>query len=595
MIRSREEVVRVDLTAESVERVSIPDGWLRQFVGGKGVGARLLYDAVDPGTDPLGPGNAFCVLVGPLTGLLPGDDRYAVVTKSPLTGGFLDSYAGGSFAGALAGALPTVMGLWVVGRASDPVRLVVADGSVAIERASTWGADVEAVADAHPDAAVACVGPAGESLVASATVAADGGDHQAGRGGAGAVMGSKRLKAIVARGDPPTGLPALRERDAARFADSATGRWLAAGGTVETVDFADETGILPTRGWQEGTFAGVDAPDGIGIDAVRSVATGRENDPDGPTPGDFRVPTDDGDDGDGETTPRGGATAVLGAGLGIDDGRAVARLARRCDRLGLDLIDGGNAVAWAIRAAGAGHVDRDLSFGDPDAAAALLGEIATRGTPLGDALADGIDAAARRYGGDDLVPTVKSMALPGYDPRGAESMALAYATSDRGACHRRALPAEEEAFASWDVDRTVATVIAEQDRSAARWCLIADDFVGDVLDGLGTEWLAAAGVDVAGDPRTVGERVWTLTRLFNVREGTSRGDDALPDTLRRPLGSGPNEGRAVDPERFERLLDAYYAERGWGPDGRPTRATVERVGLGDVVDDATPLGGDRAN
>jgi aldehyde:ferredoxin oxidoreductase len=188
------------------------------------------------------------------------------------------------------------------------------------------------------------------------------------------------------------------------------------------------------------------------------------------------------------------------------------------------------------------------------------------------------------------------MALPGYDPRGAESMALAYATSDRGACHRRARPVEREAFdGPWDPERAAAAVAAEQTRRSALWCLVADDFVGDALADadLGASLLSAAGVETAGDLATVGERVWTLTRLFNVREGRSRADDSLPATLETPLDAGPNAGRAVDRDRFEAALDAYYRRRGWSPDGRPTRATVDRLGLGDAVDGETPVGDER--
>ncbi|MFP4148739.1 MAG: aldehyde ferredoxin oxidoreductase C-terminal domain-containing protein, partial [Nitriliruptoraceae bacterium] len=190
----------------------------------------------------------------------------------------------------------------------------------------------------------------------------------------------------------------------------------------------------------------------------------------------------------------------------------------------------------------------------------------------------------------DLVPTVKAMELPAYDPRAARSMALAYATSDRGGCHRRARPVEREAFGEgWRPERAAAAVVDEQDQRSVLWSLIVDDFVGDVFEDLGAEWLDAVGLETEGGLRTVGERIWTLTRLFNVREGISRADDELPPTLREPLDSGPNAGQAVDRERFEAMLDAYYRRRGWGADGRPARPTVERLGLAGAVDGETPL------
>jgi len=573
-----DRILEVDLSTGSVESRPVPEAWRRRYVGGKGLGARYLYDRVPPDADPLGPDNALLFALGPLSGYLPGESRCAVVTKSPLTGGFLDAYAGGSFPDALAGALDANLALAITGVADDPVRVVVADGTARIEPAETWGQTVPAAAETF-DAPTACIGPAGERRVAYATVASDGGEHHAGRGGAGAVLGAKRVKAVVARGDPPSGLASLRETYAERFREAATGRWLAASGTVESVDFANEVGALSTRGWADGQFEDADA---VGIAAVAELAAARDR---AETGAEYRVETDE-----GEYVPRGATAMTLGAGLGIDAFDDVARLGETCDRLGLDLIDAGSAVAWAVRAGEAGLVDCSLSFGDPEGARDLLADIAARETLLADVLADGIDAAAARYGGGDLIPTVKGMALPGYDPRGAPSMALAYATSDRGGCHRRARPIEREAFDEpWAPARAAEAERREQDRRSALWCLVVDDFVGEVFDDLGAAWLDAVGLDTAGDLATVGERVWTLTRLFNVREGVDRRDDALPATLEDSLDSGPNAGQAVDAERFEATLDEYYRRREWGPDGRPSRALVDRLGLTSAVDETTPL------
>jgi len=574
--RLPDRLFRVDLSAGRVDSEPVPAPWRRRYLGGKGLGARYLYEALDPGVDPLGPDNVLLFALGPLTGLLPGEQRYAAVTKSPLTGTFLDSYAGGEFPATLAGALGDHLGVLVTGRADDPVRLVVEGGDARIEPAETWGADAVETARAFPDAAVACVGPAGEHRVSYATIASDEADHHAGRGGAGAVMGAKRLKAVVARGDPPTpdgAVAALRERAERRHAAGDTGRWLAASGTLETVEFADETGVLAARGWRERGFAGADE---VGVEAAREAAAGRERE--GPLPGGFRVETDE-----GETVPRGATGMSLGAGLGIDDFDAVAALGQRCNRLGLDLIGAGNAVSLAIRAADAGELDRGLSFGDAEGARALLGEIATRESALGAALADGVEAAAERLGVDRLVPAVKALSLPAYDPRGAPSMALAYATSDRGGCHRRARPVEREVFdGAWRPERAAAAVASAQNARSVRWSLVADDFVGESL-GV-RAWLDAAGVD-HDDPGRVGERVWNLVRLFNAREGLDRGDDALPPALAGPDG--------LSTDRFGAMLDAYYARRGWGPDGRPTLETLDRLGLASVRDSATPVGAPR--
>jgi len=531
-VANRDRMLHVDLSSASVESCPVPEAWRRQFVGGKGLGARYLYDKLDAGTDPLGPENILLFMLGPVSGLLPGETRYAAVTKSPLTGGFLDSYAGGTFPDTLAGALQDHTGILVTGRASEPVKLVVEADGATVEPADTWGRDTAETDAAFPEAAVACIGPAGEQGVAFATIASDGGEHHAGRGGAGTVMGAKRLKAVVVRGEPPTDLAELREQYAKRYREGDTGQWLNASGTVETVDFANAIGALSTRGWEDGQFEGADS---VGIEAVQELAAGREYD-DADSPGGFRVQTED-----GETVPRGATAMSLGAGLGIDDFDAVATLGETCNRLGLDLISAGSAVAWAIKAGDAGLLAESLDYGSPDDARALLEEIVARESTLGDALADGVDAASARLGGDDLLPTVKAMELPAYDPRGARSMALAYATSDRGACHRRALPIEREGFdGNWGPERAAAAVIREQDQRSVLWCLVVDDFVGDAFDDLGAEWLDAVGLDTDGDLATVGERVWTLTRLFNVREGISRADDELPAKLQEPLSTTGN-------------------------------------------------------
>jgi aldehyde:ferredoxin oxidoreductase len=571
-----DRLLRVDLSAGTVESEPVPGGWRRNYLGGKGLGARYLYEELDPGTDPLSPENRLLFLLGPLSGALP-DGRYAAVTKSPLTGTFLDSYSGGRFPGALRGSLGPHLGLLVQGRAEEPVRLVVSGGTARIESAEDWGADAAETCEAH-DGVVACIGPAGENRVSYATIASDRVEHHAGRGGAGAVMGAKRLKAVVAEDDPPefgARLAALRERDTEAFRESDTGRWLAASGTLETVDFADETGVLAARGWRE---RGFDGTEGVGIEAAREAASGRETGGDGDLPGDFRVETPA-----GETVPRGATAMTLGAGLGLEAFDAVAELGERCNRLGVDLISAGNAVAWAIRAAEVGVIDRDIEFADPEGARELLAEIAARSTSLGDALADGVSVAADRLGGSDLVPTVKGMALPSYDPRGAASMALAYATSDRGACHRRARPVEREVFEEWGPAETAAAVVEAQDTRSVRWSLVADDFAGEVLDGSGAEWLDALGHPHDADLRRTGERIWNLVRLFNVREGFDRSDDTLP------AGLEPDEGDALDPGAFEASLERYYAARGWGADGRPSRERLAALDLLATVDDDTPV------
>lgn len=593
-VQQREHILIADLTKEIVRREKVPKRWRRRYLGGKGLGARYLYDRLDSDVDPLDEQNILGLMLGPLSGYLPGESRYAVVTKSPLTGTFLDSYSGGSFPNRLAGALEDCVGVLVVGRAARPVQLEIQDGSGRVVPTEHWGEDTVETASAFPRGTVACVGPAGERGVTYATIASDGGEHHAGRGGAGTVMGNKRLKAIIARSEPPEPSPelrALQERYRERYSEHDTGKWQNAGATFESVDFANEIGALATEGWQRSRFEQIE---GIGIEAATETAQGRES---GPVPGDFRFETETGD-----VVLRGAAPMTLGAGLGIDTLDGVATLGETCDRLGVDVIDAGNTVAWAIRATEAGLIDLPVSFGDVAGANRLIEAIATgenRGCDVSEelrnALAGGVDSASERFGGESFIPTVKSMALPSYDPRASPGMALAYATSDRGGCHRRARPIEIETAAGpdWTMADRVETVVGEQTIRSVLWSLVIDDFVGETLwNDLGREWLAAVDRPYTTEELTrIGERVWTLIRLFNVREGFDRSTDRLPESMLASVDE-TEETSKLTYRGFEEMLDAYYSARGWALDGVPTRQTLERLSLLDVVDAQTPVAND---
>ena len=565
-----EAVLRVDLTERAVTAEDIPEPWRRSFIGGKGLGVRYLFEMLNPDIDPLGSANVLCLFRGPFSGYLPGETRFAAITKSPLTGIFVDSYSGGSFADAFVDALGAHVGIIIEGVADEPVTVHLEGGEVEIdETPALWGSDVREL-DASLDGAVAGIGPAGESLVRFATIATDGGDHHAGRGGTGAVMGSKRLKAIVARGEPSANpeLEAIRARYEERFHDHPEGRAHRASGTLETVDAADELGVLPTMGWRAGRFDGADA---IGIDAIQSRADGREASG-SEVEGDFQV---------GDVVPRGGLGIALGANLGIGDLDEVMHLARLCDTLGMDFIETGNAVAWAMLASEEGVIDRTVRFDAVEDASQLIEEIATRSSRLGELLAAGIDRAASRLGGANLVPTVKSMSAASYDPRRAPSMALAFATSDRGACHRRSHPVFAEVTGTnWDDNDRITAVINEQNRSSLLWSYIVDDVTAPAFEAdLGIEYFDAIGVDItSGELERIGERVWTLTRLFNIREGVTRDDDNLPKVFTQPIDTGGDHA-TIDRLAFARLLSHYYERRGWTQEGVPTASLCESLGL----------------
>lgn len=575
-------LLTVDLSTQTIDDEAVPDTWIHDFIGGKGIGARYLYDAVGPGVDPLSAENVLLFLIGPLSGYLPGDARFCAITKSPLTGLFLDSYAGGTFVPSFRTTYPSYLGIVIEGGTRNCCILDLRDNEpTLLETPSLVDAPIDAVDAEYPDASVVAVGPAGEAGVPFASIGVDGGAHHAGRGGAGAVMGTKGLKAILLdqtdQIDPPTTeLQSLKSSLETDITESPYGDSYRTSGTMETIDIANELSILPTRGWQRRVF---DQTAAIGVDAVRAGANGRER-PDDPLPGDFRIGTDP-----METVLRGGTPIALGSTLGIGEFDAVAELGAACDRLGLDVISAGNAISLAIIASNQGRIDRELTFGEQGPLLELVDEIAHQSTPLGRILAGGVERAAMELELDDLIPTVKAMAVPSFDPRGAPALALAYATSDRGACHRRAVPITAELYTSrWTPTQTAKLTVAEQDRRALLWSLIVDDVMIPGLGDIGVEWLEAIGLTYSPDELSrVGQRTWTMTRLFNAREGVTKPDDSVPALF-------TTSDSRLDAATFDRMRRRYYEWREWDRNGIPSRRLVDRLDLLSIVDDATPLG-----
>lgn len=592
-------LLRVDLSAGSVSTEEVPQGYRDRFVSGKGLGAALLLDELPAGTDPLAPANKLLFMFGPLTGHAPGTSRYGVVTKSPLTGTFVDSYSGGHFPATFRFAMPAYLGVLFEGQADEPVSLVVDDDGPRLEAASElWGShDARETAEAFPDrdTKVAAIGPAGENRVRFATISSDEASHHAGRGGVGAVMGSKRLKAVVATGTPfdDTALQDLRIEHMQRLANSDETSWARNGGTQLIVDWSQEVGALPSHNWTRGRIPDVDA---LNIDAFEAghqrpdscyscpIACGHvtdfsETDVDGAFP-----------DASVAWGPEYETVGMMGANTDITDVTGVTELADRADRLGMDTISLGNVISFTMECVEAGLVDYDIGWGDAEAAAGLIEDIAYR-EGVGDLLAEGTRRAAEAL--DDEVAReaaveVKGMELPAYDPRASYSMALAYATADRGGCHQRAFPIGSDAFGGdrdpFDTAGHAEVVIDEQDENALSYSMVACDFTEYDYDRV-AEWLGELGYDLDVESlEAVGERAWTLTRLFNLREGFDRSDDELPTRLTRPLESGgPADGNRVSEADFEAMLDEYYERRGWTADGVPTTETLERLEVTDFV------------
>ncbi len=595
------KLLRVNLTERTVETEEVSSALRDRFVSGKGLGAALLLEELEPGVDPLSPENQLYFLFGPLTGYAPGTSRYAAVTKSPLTGTFVDSYSGGHFPAMVRYALPEYLGIAVEGRADEPVTLRITDEEVTIDDASDlWGLDTKATARhfSGRKTKTACIGPAGENEVKFATITSDEGTHHAGRGGVGAVMGSKKLKAVVATGTSPPTAPdvgELKVEHTQRLGTSDEVSWARNGGTQLIVDWAQEVGTLPSHNWSKGTIPDVDE---LNIDAFSAGHVGTDSC--------FGCPVACGHVVDFEDSGTEGAfpgasvdwgpeyetIGMMGANTDITDVTAVTELANLADTLGMDTISLGNVLSWLMEVTEAGLVDSGLEWGDADSAARVIERIAHR-EGIGHGLAEGVAGAAERLcdghpDAREAAVEVKGMELPAYEPRASYGMALAYATADRGGCHQRAWPIGTDAFGGerdpFDVEGHAAVVVDEQDENALTFSMVACDFTAYDYDRAG-EWLNALGYDLdREDLETIGERAWNATRLFNLREGVGREDDAMPERFTRPLeAGGPADGNAISEAQFETMLDEYYELRGWTEEGVPTSETVERLDLEDLV------------
>lgn len=596
-----------DLTRSEAWSVPLPQ-WLRDgFVGGKGFGARLLWDLVPAGTDPLGPENVIMFLTGPLTATAAPSMRACVVTKSPLTGIYLDSFFGGRFGPEIKYA--GYDGLIVTGRAARPTILTIRDDEVVFHPAgSIWGTDaltanarVKQELDASESRAVT-IGQAGENQVRFALISCEY-NRQAGRGGAGAVMGSKNLKAIAVTGSrvvkvhDPAAFRAACRQASADIADSAACAALTDSGTSNAVPWSNSVGTLPFRNHAEQIYAKADrlGDEGqkkhlflgkaachgcpIRCSQMGAVRTGKH----------AHLITD---------IVEYESAALMGSNLDIHDVRAVAHLVKLCDSYGLDSMSTGGVIAFAFEAAEknliAAPEDVQLAFGSVDGAAYLIRVIARQEDELGRLLGLGVKQAAARLGqgSEAYALHVKGLEIPGWSPRGTPGMGLAYMTADRGACHQRgfmvAYEVGGEKFNGRSVDTYGLAQKAEilkdrQDYLAGLDVLVKCDFgaFGVSPDHYAGMFNAATGRDVGPSFfHDVGERIWNQVRLFNLGEGLDARDDRLPRRfVDEPLPSGPHKGRRISDEDMAEMLADYYHRRGWDENGRPTPQKIEELGL----------------
>ncbi len=595
--------LRIDVGSGAPTALPLGEERLRAFLGGVGLGTELLLRESPAGVDPLAPAAALVVALSPLVGTpLTTSAKLAVVAKSPLTGRIGDALASDRFAIELKRA--GLDALVLVGRAAAPCVVVIDDGAVRLEPADdVWGlpaAEAEARLRARlgPGFRTLATGPAGERGVRMATLSANG--RHAGRGGLGAVLASKQVKAVAARGSRPTPLAhadrvlELAKDLSRRSLGPATAKYRELG-TVANVLLLNRLAALPTRNFRTGSFEGAAAVAGEAFHAdggsLRSACAactiGCEHGfsaPDGST---VRLEYE--------------GLFALGPLCGVDDRATILEAARLCDALGIDVISAGGTVAFAMECAErgllAGVVPPEAwpRFGDGRSLLRALDDLGRRRGPLGGLLAEGSRRAAERLGGgaSALALTVKGLELPGYDPRALQTLALGYAVGARGADHNRSGAYEADLSSATDrleADEGKGALAARsEDRAALLDSLVLCKFLRGVFGDLEAEsaalLAAVTGWDVTADElRRTAARVVTAKKAFNQREGWTRAEDTLPARfLEEPLAGPDGSVARLTREGLERMVAAYYRARGWNPDGTLPPAALEALGLAGVA------------
>jgi aldehyde:ferredoxin oxidoreductase len=596
------QVLRVDLTRGTINKTELDPDLARDYLGGRGFAAKVLYSELETGAHPLGKANKLVAAAGPLSGLLiPGAGKTTFAAKSPATGGYADSNVGGMFSAEMKYAGYDL--IIVEGVSPKPVYLFIEDDTVELRDAKAyWGqgaitAETMLKEDLGEEFQIALIGPGGENLVKFGCICHDFG-RQAGRAGVGTVMGSKRLKAIAVRGTKSIPVADVNEfrrvgREMYDFckASDAWDVWVRLGTAGVNVP-SNEWGSFPTRNFQTGHFEDMDKMTGEYMREKIVItdkacfgcpcACGKYS---YTKKWDVRV-----------EGPEYETAAFLGTDVGVSDIEDVAYANYLCDELGIDTISTGNVIAFATECFERGVISSkdtgglELSFGDSEAVFELIQKIARR-EGIGDTLAEGARHAAQVFGGGSshYAMQIKGLEISGYESRNAPAMMLAYMTADVGAHHNRA----------WAItyDIEVGREAVTEDKAAK---VIELQHIRPLIDCLGAcrlQWVelgmplelyvpameAITGIDRSWEDLThVAERVWNLTRAFWAREIDGFGrewDYPPPRWYSDPTPTGPSKGKLVSRENVEKLLDMYYEQRGWTADGLPTREKLDQLGL----------------
>ena len=598
-------LLEVDLTSGAIKDHELSEETFSKYLGGRGLGARLLFDMLPFQTDAFSPENLMFFLTGPLTGTkVPGSSKFVVVTKSPLTGTWCDSYSSGKF--------PIEIkklgydGMVIRGRSNAPCYLRIDNEGVRIKEAGwLWGKDsfetdrLIKEAEKEPFAGVSSIGPAGEKLCRFACINSEL-YRQAGRGGVGAVMGSKNLKAIVIRGKghveqhDRNRLVELNQNSYQRSRQSKVAQVRMKYGTPLTLNITHAGGILPTKNFQFGTWS--QALDKIDSEGVYARTISRKGCISCITPCSMICTVSEGRyRGIALEGPEYETLSMFGSNQLIDSLDHVLQANLLCDKLGVDTISAGNVIGFMMECFERGLISPqdagglELRFGDSEASLKAIEMMAAR-EDFGDRLAEGVERLAKHIGkgSERFAMHVKGMEFPGYEPRGAFGSSLSYAVSPRGACHRRAWPPAKEILGEYDpftVEGKGHMIKEVYDENCILHSLLVCDFPSKFVpltqEDYSNYFEAVTGEAISpSDFAVIADRIETLIRMFNNREGFTRKDDTLPErTLNEPLPDGPAQGRCIGEENLNRMVDEYYEARGWNSEGVPTEATLKKYDL----------------
>jgi len=589
------KIARIDLTRGKVLIEPLRENFAKQYIGGKGFGAKILYDELKSKIDSYEPLNLLIFATGPVNGFpLSGASKLCAVFKSPLTGGWGESQCGGYFPPQLKYAGYDM--LIITGRSEKPVYITIEDEEIKILDAShLWGKDTFQTEDIIKrdhgvGFQVISIGQAGENLVRYACITHDKG-RQFGRCGAGAVMGSKKLKAIAVRGSKKIEVAKPEELD--KFRDMLNEKIkerlksLTVYGTPAIMALTNATGTFPTRYWTEGEFEGFEK---INAEALKkqfverskacfacTVACGKVS---VVRKGAYEESRIEG--------PEYETLFALGSLCGNDNLESIIKANEICDRLGMDTISAGNAIAFTMYCYEKGIITREdtdgieLKFGNSEALITMLKKIAYR-EGFGNILAEGVKRASEIIGkgSENIAIHVKGLEPPAYDPRGLKGVALAYAVSCRGACHLRHMAYRpnltgQKPFEKGTINRLSYEGQAEMVKELEDFHIIVDcmvlckfvclPIVGPILwNELTTLYSIITGVEIRKeDLIKIADNIMNIIRKFNLREGLSKKDDTLPQRFfNEGLKTGASRGERIQREEFEKMLKEYYKLRGW--------------------------------